>query len=110
MKKMEFSFDFDEDDYSLIKDEYNTSCGYIHGSRLLNDNLSYFLSECLENNKFTKDPSKYYKRIIKIFKTYDKMLISEYGGSISGCFHRQKTLFRYLLGHECCELLFEVTK
>ena len=78
MKKMEFSFDFDEDDYSLIKDEYNTLCGYIHGSRLLNDNLSYFLNECLENNKFTKDPSKYYKRIIKIFKTYDKMLISEY--------------------------------
>lgn len=109
MKGINFSFDFKEEDYSLIKDEYITSCGYIHGSSILDENLSFFLGECLENNQFIKDTSKYYKRINRVFKVYDKMLISEYGEAISGCFHRQKTLLGYLLGDECCELLFEVT-
>lgn len=109
MKDINFSFNFREEDYSLIKDEYITSCGYIHGSSVLDNNLSFFFDECLENKQFIKDPNKYYKRITKIFKIYDKMLISEYGEAISGCFHRQKTLFKYLLGDDCCELLFEVT-
>lgn len=108
IKSMDFAFDFKEEDYSLIKDEYITSCEYVHGSSILNDNLSFFLNECLENKQFIKEPSKYYKRISKIFKIYDKMLISEYGEAISGCFHRRKTLLKYLLGNDCYNLLFEV--
>lgn len=109
LKKIEFSFDFKEGDYSLIKNEYITSCGYVHGGIVLNDSLSLNLDECFENNKFTKKINKYYIRIMKIFKTYDKMLISEYAECISGCFHRQKTVLKYLLGDDCLELLYGIT-
>ena len=106
LKDITFNFDFTNNDYSLIKSEYVTSCGYIHGGDILNDNLSFVFDECLENKIVIKNKNKYYERIRKIMKIYDKMLISEYGSNISGCFHRQKTLFKYLLGKECLELLF----
>lgn len=108
MKSIKFSFEFTESDYALIKNEYKTSCDYIHGGNILNDSLVSVLDECLDNNLQIKDINKYYKRIIKIFKIYDKMLISEYCEYISGCFHRKKTIFEYLLGKECLELLFSV--
>ncbi|NFN18966.1 hypothetical protein FDB52_06995 [Clostridium botulinum] len=109
MKSIKFSFEFTEKDYALIKDEYTTACGYIHGGNILNDSLVSVLDECLENNVRIKDINKYHNRIKKIFKIYDKMLISEYGEYISGCFHRKKTILEYLLGKECLELLFMVT-
>lgn len=108
LKNMKLKIDFTEQDYSLIKSEYTTSCGYIHGSKLLDNDLSFVLDECLENKIFINNLNKYHERIRKIFKTYDKILISEYGENISGCFHRQKTVFEYLLGRDCCELLFQV--
>lgn len=108
LKDISFSFDFNEQSYSLIKSEYNTSCGYIHGGDILNDNLSFVFEECLKNNKYIGKMNNYIERIMKIFKVYDKMLISQYGEYISGCFHRQKTIFKYLLGEECYELLFQV--
>lgn len=110
IKEIKFAFEFKEEDYSLIKDEYITSCGYIHGSDILNDSLSFVLSECLNNNIFIKDTGKYYQRIMKIFKIYDKMLISQYAENISGCFHRQKSLLKYLLGDDCYNLLFKILK
>lgn len=106
MKGTTYSFDFTESDYALIKNEYTTSCGYIHGGNILNDNLASVLNECLENNILIKDINKYHNRIKKILKVYDKMLISQYGEYISGRFHRRKTIFEYLLGKECLELLF----
>ncbi|EGT3599404.1 hypothetical protein [Clostridium perfringens] len=110
MKGTTYSFDFTESDYALIKNEYTTSCGYIHGGNILNDNLASVLNECLENNILIKDINKYHNRIKKILKVYDKMLISQYGEYISGRFHRRKTIFEYLLGKECLELLFFVIK
>ena len=93
-----------------LKNEYVTSCGYIHGGNILDDTLAFVFNECMSNTKFIKDTSKYYKRITKIFRIYDKMLISEYGEDISGCFHRRKTLLKYLLGNDCYNLIFEVIK
>lgn len=110
MKEIDFKFDFTEEDYSLIKSEYTTSCGYIHGSSILEGDLSFVLEECLENRKFIKDESKYYERIRRIFKIYDKMLISQYGDFVSSCFHRRKSIFEYLLGKDCLDLLFNVTE
>lgn len=108
MKSIKFKFDFKEEDYSLIKSEYTTSCGYVHGSNILNESLSFVLNECLENNKFIRDINKYHERIRNILRIYDKMLISEYGDFISSCFHRRKTILSYLLGQDSLELLFNV--
>lgn len=109
MKDMEFSFEFTDDDYSLIKSEYKISSGYIHGGNILNNSLVSVLDECLDDKVLIKDINKYHNKIKKIFRVYDKMLISQYGEYISSCFHRRKTIFEYLLGKECLELLFSVT-
>ena len=66
MKSTTYSFDFTESDYALIKNEYTTSCGYIHGGNLLNANLASVLNECLENNILIKDINKYHNRIKNI--------------------------------------------
>lgn len=110
MKNIKFSFDFKESDYALIKDEYTTSCEYIHGGNILNDSLVCALDECLNNTILIKDINKYHNRIKKLFKIFDKMLISEYGEYINGCFHRKKSILEYLLGKDCLELLFLVNE
>lgn len=107
LKEKKFYFDFTNDDYSLIKSEYTTACGYIHGSDMLKEHLSFIFEECLEN-KPIKNINNYYDVMKKIFHIYDKMLISEYGYIINGCFHREKTIFKYLLGQKCLDLLFKV--
>ena len=65
MKSTTYSFDFTESDYALIKNEYTTSCGYIHGGNILNDNLASVFNKCLENNILIKDINKYHNRIKK---------------------------------------------
>lgn len=107
LKEKKFSFDFTKDDYSLIKSEYTTACGYIHGSDMLKEHLSFIFNECLES-KPINNFNNYYDVMKKIFHIYDKMLISEYGYIINACFHREKTIFKYLLGQKCLDLLFKV--
>ncbi len=109
MKAKNFLFNFTEDDYSLIKSQYSTACNYIHGGEALDHCLVYFFNDCLFDKKEIAEKHKYYQRIRNILKIFDKMLISEYGKNISSCFHRQKSVFEYLLGKDCLELLFNVT-
>ena len=45
LRQKNFHCDFDDKEYSLIRSEYSTSCGYIHGSNILNDNLALVLDE-----------------------------------------------------------------
>lgn len=40
MHDKSFQCDFTDAEYSLIKSEYATSCGYIHGGNVLNDNTT----------------------------------------------------------------------
>lgn len=94
-------------DYSLIKSEYSISCSYIHGGNALEENLSFYYDECLKKDVKMKDISKYYTRIEKIINCFDLILIQEYSEFVSGCFHRKKTLLKYLLGEKKIELLFK---
>lgn len=110
LKEKEYLFKFTDNDYSLIKDEYTTSCGYIHGGDILNSSLVFAFNECISNKEEIENKNKYYLRIRNIMKIYDKILISTYSEKISGCFHRKKSLLKYLVGEECVELLFKADK
>lgn len=101
------SFDFNQINLSLVKSEYITACGYIHGSKVLDNDLSYTFNECITNEKAFKDKNKYYVRMQKVFKTLDYMLISNYKEDVNGAFHRRKTLLGYLLGKNSVDILFE---
>lgn len=110
LKEKEYLFEFTDDNYSLIKDEYSTSCGYIHGGDILNNSLVFAFNECISNKETIKNKNNYYLRITNIIKVYDKILISTYSEKISGCFHRKKSLLKHLVGEECLELLFKADK
>lgn len=108
MRNKIFLCDFTDAEYSLIKNEYVTSCEYIHGGNILNDNLAYVLDECVNNDFEIKDRSKYYIRVQNVFKIFDKLIVAEKTLYISGCFHRKKSVMEYLLGEHQVELLFNI--
>ena len=108
LRQKSFHCGFDEAEYSLIRSEYRTSCGYIHGSNILNDNLASVLDECA-NKKFTiAERKKYYIRMQAVLKSFDRLLISENALFVSGCFHRKKSILSYLLGRDLLDLLFQI--
>lgn len=108
MRAKNFQCDFTEAEYSLIKNEYVTSCGYIHGGDILNDNLVYVFDECISNNFAIKERSKYYIRLQNVLKIFDRLIIAEKTLYISGCYHRKKSIMEYLVGKDQVELLFEI--
>ena len=103
-----FQCNFTEAEYSLIKNEYVTSCEYIHGGNILNDNLAYVFDECVNNNFTIKEKGKYYIRLQNILKIFDKLIIAEKTLYINGCYHRKKSVMEYLVGKDQVELLFEI--
>ncbi len=108
LRQKQFHCNFDDTQYSLIRSEYRTSCGYIHGSNILNDNLALVLDECI-NKRFTiAERKKYYIRIQSVLKSFNLLLISENALFVSGCFHRKKSVLSYLIGKEPLDLLFQI--
>lgn len=108
MKKKDFKCDFGKDEYSLIKSEYSVSCSYIHGADILNDNLAYVFEECMNRTFEIEARKKYYMRIQKMLKIFDRLIIAENTAYISGCFHRKKSVMEYLMGEKQVDLLFEI--
>jgi len=97
-------------EYSLMKSEYRTACGYVHGGKNLENTLVFDFQECIGEKKILQNKKKYYDRIIFLIKTYNKILIKKYHDFISDVFHRRKTLLGYLLGNNLLEYLFlEIT-
>lgn len=106
-EKLKKQMSLSDVDYSLIKEEYTVSCGYIHGSTLLNDNLSYVFRQCISNVVVFKNIGSYFNKIIKMIKIYDKLIILTYPDLIDHSFFRRKSVLQYLIGAENVDLLFE---
>lgn len=108
MHRKNFECDFSDDEYSLIKNEYSTSCAYIHGGDILNDSLAYVFNECMCPEFKDMERRKYYIRFQNVLKIFDKLAISSDALYISGCFHRKKSIMQYLVGKEQVDLLFRI--
>lgn len=108
LREKHYKFDFNDDEFALIKSEYAMSCGYIHGSIILDDRLAYIFEECIANEQPIKNKNKYYDRIKKMIKTFNKMIISEQSEFISSVFHRRKSILGYLIGKDCIDFLFKI--
>lgn len=104
--QMKDKYNIPETDYSLIKSEYKTSCGYIHGGSILEQNLVFVFKKCINIDKGIEKRNLYYERIIRVIKIYDRLLISNIFNQIDGVFYRRKSVLKYLLGRESLEYLF----
>lgn len=96
------------DNYSLIKSEYRTCCGYIHGSKILENDLSFYFNECIVKKTKLPDRSNYFNRIMQLIQIFDKLLIHKYPQHISSSFHRRKSTLSYLIGPSSVELIFKL--
>lgn len=97
-------------EYNLITSEYVTSCGFIHGSKLLSDDLSYYFKECTTNFPTLKNINAYYQRITKVIKIFNRMLISNCTEQIDTTFWSKKSILEYLIGKDNVDLLFNIRK
>lgn len=97
-------------EYSLIKSEYVISCGFIHGSRLLNSNLSYVFKECISNYSTLKNINCYFQKIIRIIKIFNRLVISNMTEQIDAAFWNKKSVLEYLIGKENVNILFQLRK
>lgn len=99
---------FTKDDFSKLKNAYRTSCNYIHGGNLLNDNLVFVLEE-YDNMSFLLSDRKYfYSQLQIVFKIYDKILMYKKNEYINLCFHRKKSILKYLLGKKYTDFLIYI--
>lgn len=108
LSKKAFNCTFTSAEYSLIKSQYVTACEFIHGGNILNDNLAYVLDECANSIFPVQKRRKYYDRLQRILKIFDRLLVAEYPQYISGRFHRRKSLLQYLIGLDKVNLLFSL--
>lgn len=100
-------YGIDSNNFSLIRNEYKTACNFIHGGNLLDENLAYVFSECIKKDAIEeKERNAYYKRISDLLNIFNKSMIKLYPEQVNGCFHREKTLLKYLMGESIVEYLF----
>lgn len=95
--KLKEKFKLENDVFSLLKEEYSTSCKYIHGGEILKTELLFYFFEFLKKEKEIFRDVKYYKRIKKMLNIYDKLILKEDEDFINGVFHRRKTLLKFLI-------------
>ncbi len=93
-------------EFSLIKNEYTVSCGYIHGSKLLNDNLTYVFCQCISNTGQLKNQNNYFKNIINMIKLFNKMVVCMYYELLDITFFRRKSVLKYLIGDKLVDMIF----
>ena len=99
MNEYRYKMNLTDSDYSLLKSEYRTACGYIHGNDEFTNYLATHWKECiLRRNKNIGDRFQYYARLVKIFKILDRSLIRYRAEYVNGAFHRKKSLMCYLVG------------
>ena len=104
--KKQYSTILPDSEFSLLRTEYLTACGYIHGGNVIDGDLSWTFNECIQSDGTFKDINKYYIRVQRILKILDRMIMYIYKNEVSGAFHRRKSLLEYLIGKDCVNILF----
>ncbi|TYR72702.1 hypothetical protein FZC79_22015 [Rossellomorea vietnamensis] len=83
----------------IIKDEYNTSCLYVHGNEDAKMELAQFYNNCMEN-KPIKGLSQKLNVLVKLIKElFDLILVSQ-NSIVDAAYHRRKTILKFLVGQQ----------
>ncbi|MCI6031222.1 MAG: hypothetical protein MRZ58_00090 [Fusobacterium varium] len=104
-EKLKDDYEIPEEIYALLKGEYYTACSYIHGGKLLEENLVSFFNETINKKVKINSINRYYQRITKLMQEFDKLLIISNYNYINGVFHRRKSVLKYLIGEKLVKLL-----
>ena len=108
MKEFMNNQKFADSCFSLIRAEYRDACEYIHGGEVLSNSLAYVFDECERQVGILKNRNKYYERFESVIKTFDRLIVIRKVEYVDECFHRRKTILKYLIGEGQVDLLFEL--
>jgi len=95
--RLKEKFNLQDGIFSLLKEEYSTSCKYIHGTEILKSELLFYFLEYIKREKEIFRDFKYYKRISKMLNIYDNLILKEDEDFINGVFHRRKMFLKFLI-------------
>jgi hypothetical protein len=84
----------------VIKNEYSTSCLYVHGNENANMELAEFYQNCIEHNNQIENLSQKLKVLVKLLKElFDLILISQ-NSIVDAAYHRRKSILKFLVGDQ----------
>lgn len=83
----------------IIKDEYTTSCLYVHGNKNASMELAEIYQNCFEDKEIENLTQKL-NVLVKLFKElFDLILISQ-NSLVDAAFHRRKSILKFLIGEK----------
>ncbi len=108
--KTNFPSVFNEENYSMLRSEYLTACGYIHGGEDLNSDLSSYFNECIASNDLIENRSQHFRRIIAIVKLFEEALLISHHKLIDSTFYNKKFLLELITSKNFVDRLFELRR
>lgn len=97
MNQKFFKHTTSQSDFSLIKGEYSIACNYVHGGEKLEKSLISVLAEYTEH-KIMIEQQSLCANMIKLINIFIHIIVSCRLEVIDSCFHRKKSVLRYLIG------------
>ncbi|WP_128894089.1 hypothetical protein [Longirhabdus pacifica] len=94
----------------VVKNEYNTSCLYIHGNKSADLQLVKFYQNCVEQKGPIKDLTKKLNVLIKLFKELFELLIITQCSIVDAAYHRRKSILKFLIGNESYSIFEQFKK
>lgn len=93
----------------IIKNEYSTSCLYIHGNENSNMNLSAYYDSFYNKKEIMKNLASKLNILVKLLNEIFNLIIIKQNEKVDHSFYRRKSILKYLLG-DSSYLIFETNK
>lgn len=93
----------------VIKDEYNTSCLYVHGNENAKMQLAEFFQNCFESNNQIENLTQKLRVLVKLINSLINLILVSQNFIVDAAYHRRKSILKFLLGEQSY-LIFEQFK
>lgn len=82
----------------VIKNEYSTSCLYVHGNENANMELAEFYQNCIEHNNQIENLSQKLRVLVKLLKELFDLILIIQNSVVDAAYHRRKSILKFLVG------------
>lgn len=101
------TYNLNDKQVGAVHSAYKLSCSYIHGGKILEENLPKFFSEVFTNiHKTKKNKNIQNNRIIQYISYLDLAFITSNKEVVSNSFHRRKSMLDVLISKDKARILF----
>lgn len=83
----------------IIKDEYTTSCHYVHGNKNASMELAEIYQNCFEDKEIENLTQKL-NVLVKLLKELFELILISQNSLVDAAFHRRKSILKFLVGEK----------